>query len=87
MVYQSIIHYYYCILARPVALKRLLRLVGNDIHPSIQLEYECLSIHGDNKLPLLDVKLCVTTLEGKGTQLMHEYYQKKVASRSVVHAK
>ena len=65
----------------------LLRLLGNDIHPSIQLECEYPSMHGDNKLPLLDVKMWVTTLEGKGTQLMHEYYQKKVASRSVVHAR
>ena len=31
-------------------------------------------MHGDSKLPLLDVKMWITTLEGKGTQLMHEYY-------------
>ena len=65
----------------------LLRLLGNEVHPSIQLECEYQSMHGDNKLPLLDVKMWITTLEGKGTQLMHEYYQKKVASRSVVHAR
>ena len=31
---------------------------------------------------LKDVKMCVTTLENKGVQLMH---QKEVASMSVVH--
>ena len=44
-------------------------------------------MYGDNKLPLLDVKMWITTLESKGTLLMHEYYQKKVASRPVVHAR
>ena len=65
----------------------LLRLLGNEVRPSIQLECKYRSMHGDNKLPLLDVKMWITTLEGKGTQLMHEYYQNKVASRSVVHAR
>ena len=36
-----------------------------NIHPSIQLEKECPSMHGDSKLPLLDVKMWVTTLERK----------------------
>ena len=61
--------------------------VGDDIHPSIQLEYECPSMHEDKKLPVLDLKMWILTLDGDKVRLLHEFYQKAVASRMVVHSR
>ena len=38
----------------------LFMAVGNSIHPSIQLEDDYPSQHGDGKLPVLDLKMWVT---------------------------
>ena len=64
---------------------KILKEMGDDIHPSIQLEYECPSMHADKKMPVLDVKMWVET--GERNKLLHEYYQKTVASKMVVHAR
>ena len=64
---------------------RLLKELGDDIHSSIKLEYECPSMHTDKKLPVLDVKIWIET--GESNKLLHEYYQKTVASRMVIHAR
>ena len=37
----------------------LLKDIGNDIHPCIQLEADYASRHTDNKLPMLDVMMWV----------------------------
>ena len=79
----------------------IVREVGNQIHPSIQLEMDCPSLHKDHKLPLLDIKVWIEKqLEGKDgencgegrgrkgqTQIMHEYYYKEVATKGVVDAR
>ena len=78
----------------------IIREVGNEIHPSIQLEMDCPSLHDDQKLPLLDIKMWTEKLsdreketnssengrEGKSI-IMHEYYYKEVATRAVVDAR
>ncbi|KAL8620473.1 hypothetical protein ACOMHN_048406 [Nucella lapillus] len=84
-----------------VSYVSIVQEVGNGIHPSIQLEMDCPSLHNDQKLPLLDIKVwiekqpegengkgCDEGKEGKGqSQIMHEYYYKEVATRAVVDAR
>ena len=70
----------------------LFMAVGNSIHPSIQLEVDYPSQHGDGKLPVLDLKMWVEenekNREQRGYQVvMHEFYAKEVSSKSVVNAK
>ena len=64
----------------------ILKLVGNQVHQSIQLESECPSMHEDKKLPVLDLKIWVNKT-GDNNKIMHEYYQKEVASKMVVHSR
>ena len=72
--------------------------IGNRIHPSIQLEMDCPSLHDDNKLPILDVKVWVEERRRKNKDgddentekekmILHEYYYKDVATRSVISAR
>ena len=81
----------------------IVRDVGNGIHPSIQLEMDCPSLHDDQKLPLLDIKVWIEKEQpgreneescngGEGgkrgqSRIMHEYYYKEVATRAVVDAR
>ena len=68
----------------------LLKDIGNDIHPCIQLEADYASRHTDNKLPMLDVKMWVERTQDSDSswcKIMHEFYQKEVSSRAVVHAR
>ena len=60
----------------------LFMAVGNSIHPSIQLEVDYPSQHGDGKLPVLDLKMWVEenekNREQRGYQVvMHEFYAKE----------
>ena len=64
----------------------VVKAIGNDIHPSIQLEVDFPSNHVDNKMPSLDLKLWIERVEGS-TYIMHEFYSKDVSSNLVVHAK
>ena len=69
--------------------------IGNGIHPSIQLEIDYPSKHQDNKMPILDVKIWIEKRKKKGrneeegyeTKIIHEYYQKEVSSKRVIHAR
>ena len=71
--------------------------IGNKIHPSIQLEIDYPSKHEDGKMPMLDVKIWTEKKEREGnteneenetkTVIMHEYYQKEVSSKRVIHEK
>ena len=55
---------------------RILCEIGNTIDPSIQLEPDAPSQHGDNKLPILDLKMWV----GEGGLIRHSFFKKEVAS-------
>ena len=57
-----------------------IKVIGNNIHPSIQLEADFPSKYSDNKLPILDLKVWI-----EDNKILHEYYSKSVASKSVVH--
>ena len=73
--------------ATDVHTMKLLKRMGDDIHPSIQLEYECPSMHEDKKLPVLDVKIWIEEEDEGNACTLHEYYQKTVSSKMVVHAR
>ena len=62
---------------------RIILAVGNDIHESTQLEYDCPSKYDDNKMPILDLKVWVN----EENVIMHEFYAKDVSSKAVVHCK
>ena len=56
--------------------------IGNKIHPTIELEVDYPSKHEDKKVPILDLKVWVE--HGK---IMHEFYRKEMATKSMVHAR
>ena len=72
--------------------------IGDNITPCIKLEADYPSNHEDNKLPILDMKVWPTvkeetfSLEGqysvsiKRSLIHHEFYQKEIANKSVIHA-
>ena len=42
----------------------IIKCMGNDIHPSIQLEVDCPSNYDDGKLPMLDLKVWIALIDG-----------------------
>ena len=72
----------------------LVKQVGNDIHPSIQLEVDYPSKHQDGKLPVLDLKVWVES-RGKKTErqvgkvsvIMYAFHSKCVAYKAVINAR
>ena len=72
----------------------LIKQVGNDIYPSIQLEVDYPSKHKDGKLPILDLKVWMETKEKeieeryeKASVIMYEFYSKSMASKVVISAR
>ena len=67
-------------------IMRKIKEMGNEIHPSIQLETDYPSKNPDKKMPLLDVKIWTEKrdkqqeTEEDETVILHEYYHKDVAS-------
>ena len=71
-----------------------IKRVGNDIHPSIQLEVDYPSKHQDGKLPILDLKVWVESREtktegqvGKVSAIMYEFHSKCMTSKAVINAR
>ena len=72
----------------------LIKQIGNDIHPSIQLEVDYPSKHRDQKLPILDLKVWLETREKEienqnvdVSVIMYEFYSKEMASKAVINAR
>ena len=72
----------------------LIKQVGNDIHPSIQLEVDYPSKHQDGKLPILDLRVWMETKEKeieegyeKVSVIMYEFHSKSMASKAVINAR
>ena len=61
----------------------LIQDIGNGIHSSIQLEVDFPSNHENRKIPILDLKVWIEKHETH-TVIMHEFYPKEVASKSVI---
>ena len=64
----------------------LIKLIGNDIHPSIQLEVDYPTKYPDGKMPILDLKVWIEQTE-QGSRIMHEYYMKPMATKTVINAR
>ena len=63
----------------------IIREIGNEIHPSIQLTRDTQSENEDNKVPILDLKCWVGKGRDEKTYVMHQHYMKKMANRLVIH--
>ena len=65
---------------------------ANNIHTSIEVTFDCPSMHEDVKMPVLDLKVWPTqevdpVTRESTVRIMHEHYSKEVASKAVVHAR
>ena len=60
----------------------IIKLIGNDVHPSIQLEVDCPSNYDDGKLPILDLRVWIDKINGHN-RILHEFYIKGSYSRKV----
>ena len=59
----------------------IIREVGDDIHKSIQLTADVPSNYSDEKVPILDLKCCITeveTKEGKRSMILHEHCESRI---------
>ena len=65
----------------------LLKMIANEIHPSIQLTIECPSNFTDKKMPMLDIKVWIEYDETGKPKIMYEYYYKMITSKALIHAK
>ena len=69
-------------------MMELVKAIGDEIHPSIKLEVDYPSKYPDRKLPILDIKVWIEERERDGKRvIMHEYYEKQISSKWVIHAK
>ena len=69
------------LIAEDIRTMQIITAIGNSIHESTQLEYDCASLHDDKKMPILDLKVWVN----ETNHIMHEFYAKDVSSKSVTH--
>ena len=74
-----------------VTIMKEIQQVADDIHESIKVTYDCPSINKDLKLPHLDLKVWLQSVDdgdrGKRIYIMHEFYYKDVATKAVIHAR
>ena len=66
---------------------KLFKETGNKINPCIQLEVDSPSMHEDMKMPILDLKVWTEEIEGRGYNIIYEFYCKDISSKAVVHAR
>jgi len=65
---------------------RLLQQFASSIHPSIRLTIDYPSKNSDGKVAMLDLKMWIMEVDGV-KRLVHEHYEKDMASKMVVHAR
>jgi hypothetical protein len=65
---------------------KLLQSVANSIHPSIKMTIDYPSKYADNRVPMLDLKMWITRI-GEIWSIVYEHYEKKMATKAVIHAK
>ena len=59
----------------------IIKLIGNDVHPSILLEVDCPSNYDDGKFPILDLRMWIDTINGHN-RILHELYSKEIPSKA-----
>ena len=70
----------------------LVQRMGNEVHSSIELTFDCPTRNTDRKMPILDLKVWLASIFDETTHesrvlVLHEYYHKDVASRAVISAR
>ena len=65
---------------------KILRTIANSISPMIRMEEDYPSNLTNNRLPILDLEVCVE-LPLEGELIMHQFFRKPIASRKVVQTK
>ena len=64
---------------------QIIKEIGESIHDSIKLEVDVPSNHGDQKLPILDLKVWIEKNETNGHyEIVHEHYIKDTASKLLI---
>ena len=53
----------------------VVRGIGNNIHPSIQLEVDYPSNYEDRKMPLLDLRVWIQEGDDGSSRIIHEFYK------------
>ena len=71
---------------RAIQSVQTIKVIGNSIHESIQLETDCPENHEDKKLPILDLKVWLKQRNDRKF-IMHEYYMKPVSSIALIDAR
>ena len=71
---------------RAIQSVQTIKIIGNSIHESIQLETDCPENHEDKKLPILDLKVWLKQRNDRKF-IMHEYYMKPVSSIALIDAR
>ena len=64
---------------------KLLQSIANTIHPSIRVTIDYPSRNQTGKVPMLDVQMWIMAMDER-TLLLYEHYEKKMATKSVIHA-
>jgi len=65
---------------------KIIKQIGDSIHPSIQLEVDYPSNNEDRKLRILDLKVWIERI-GEQRLIVYEHYSKEVSSKAVINAK
>lgn len=65
---------------------KLLQTIANTIHHSIRMTIDYPSKYADGKVPMLNVKMWIEEMNGRRL-ILYEHYEKKMATKMVVHAK
>ena len=72
--------------SRDEVMMDLLKVIGNDIHKSIQLETDFPSKNADKKLPILNLRVWLQKVNELRV-IMYEHYRKEVATKMTIHAR
>ena len=65
---------------------KLIQSVAAHIHPSIRLTIDYPSNHTDGKVPMLDVKMWIETIEDRKV-ILYEHYEKDMTTKAVINAR
>ena len=63
----------------------LFQTIANTIHPSMRVTIDYPSKHEEKKVPMLDVQMWIEMIENR-MKLLYEHYEKKIVTKSVIHA-
>ena len=62
---------------------KIIKEIGDSIHPSIKLEIDYPSRNEDRKLRILDLQVWIKRIDGK-INIVYEHYRKEVSTKEVI---